>query len=103
MTTNDKETPVTYVPQAFEKDGATDVAHTPAQAVALKFRGFKPVDVAPAADEKEPTYAELQAQARDLKDKGHDLKASGSYDDLLEAVTLAQEAQNEFDALEVTE
>lgn len=92
---------MTYVPKTFAKGDVTEVAVSARQAVALKFKGYKEVEAKPAAaDEKEPAYAELVAQAKDLQSKGHDLKASGSYDDLLSAVTLAQVDQNEIDNAE---
>lgn len=69
----------------------------------LKFDGFRPVSAAaivPQADpdEREPSYQELQAQAKELQELGHDLKATGRYEDLLEAVTVTAQTQADIEA-----
>lgn len=69
----------------------------------LKFDGFVRVTEAtsPAADDvKSPSYTELQEQAKALQELGHtDLKATGTYDELLANVSNAQADQDELEEL----
>lgn len=88
----------TTYPVLYVKDDAERHAYSAKDEVRLRFEGFaKRADVVADEDSNEPTYAELQAHAKELQDKGHDLKATGSYDELYAAVTEAQSDQNELE------
>lgn len=99
MTNDSKEKTVTYEPKAFQKGDAFDVATSARQAVALRFRGYREIEAVEATpvveDGDEPSYAELQAQARDLNEAGHEIKINAKHEDLLDAVIEAQTFENE--------
>ncbi len=76
---------MTATPTLYAKGAETRFAYSPADEVALKFKGFKPASDALANDEI-PPYADLREQAKALG-----IPAKGKARDLAEAIVAAQE------------